>query len=393
MAALSGLIGKFLGVESAPIRFDHDGAKWSVTASNLIDMSAQAAMLCTAWMFAAMLAFTRLIERGRMSDALCFGLFAALAIVTDRAGLALALFVPLALVFSGKWSLLARPPFWAGIALAGLSAWRFHSHGWKSASLDFTRAAVPFYAVQLAASAGAILVLVAIPGLIIKLCRRAERTARWSTAGALIASVLLFLLLAPVNLDIQGLLPALPAVILFTVAGCAALAKRLARSTGFILLIAAVLSIALFERVTVTWRAKKWSGFRPLAEAVLDAAARPQTRILVCSDRTGEGMFISEIAMAEPQPGRFIERADTLFANTHFGVDDELANLLASQRFDYIVFDESNPNLDRAPQHDMLRRVLREHSDRFWEMASSPVIRDGIAQDAPARLYRVMGRD
>lgn len=44
MAALSGLIGKFLGVESAPIRFDHEGVKWSVTASNLIDMSAQAAM-------------------------------------------------------------------------------------------------------------------------------------------------------------------------------------------------------------------------------------------------------------------------------------------------------------------------------------------------------------
>ena len=44
MAALSGLIGKFLGVESAPIKFDHEGVKWSVKASNLIDMSAQAAM-------------------------------------------------------------------------------------------------------------------------------------------------------------------------------------------------------------------------------------------------------------------------------------------------------------------------------------------------------------
>src|SRR6267378_5354743 len=33
MAALSGLIGKFLGVESAPIAFDRQGARWSVTAS------------------------------------------------------------------------------------------------------------------------------------------------------------------------------------------------------------------------------------------------------------------------------------------------------------------------------------------------------------------------
>src|SRR4026207_402107 len=35
MAALSGLIGKFLGVESAPITFDRQGPSWSVTASSL----------------------------------------------------------------------------------------------------------------------------------------------------------------------------------------------------------------------------------------------------------------------------------------------------------------------------------------------------------------------
>lgn len=41
MAALSGLVGKFLGVESAPIRFDQSGAKWSVKAANFVDMSAE----------------------------------------------------------------------------------------------------------------------------------------------------------------------------------------------------------------------------------------------------------------------------------------------------------------------------------------------------------------
>ena len=41
MAALSGLIGTFLGVESAPIRFERTGAKWSVKASTLVEMSAE----------------------------------------------------------------------------------------------------------------------------------------------------------------------------------------------------------------------------------------------------------------------------------------------------------------------------------------------------------------
>jgi hypothetical protein len=43
MAALSGLIGKFLGIESAPIRFDRSGAKWAVKASSFVDMAAEAA--------------------------------------------------------------------------------------------------------------------------------------------------------------------------------------------------------------------------------------------------------------------------------------------------------------------------------------------------------------
>jgi hypothetical protein len=40
MSAMSGLVGKFLGVDSAPIRFDRSGPQWSVTASNLVDMAA-----------------------------------------------------------------------------------------------------------------------------------------------------------------------------------------------------------------------------------------------------------------------------------------------------------------------------------------------------------------
>ena len=43
MAALSGLIGTFVGVASAPIQFDRTGAKWSVQASGFVDMAAEGA--------------------------------------------------------------------------------------------------------------------------------------------------------------------------------------------------------------------------------------------------------------------------------------------------------------------------------------------------------------
>jgi hypothetical protein len=44
MAALSGLVGKFLGVESAPIRFNRDGVSWDVQAGGVVDMGAKGAM-------------------------------------------------------------------------------------------------------------------------------------------------------------------------------------------------------------------------------------------------------------------------------------------------------------------------------------------------------------
>ena len=44
MAGLSGLIGKFLGVESAPIEFSRNGVDWSVSAASPVDIAGQPAM-------------------------------------------------------------------------------------------------------------------------------------------------------------------------------------------------------------------------------------------------------------------------------------------------------------------------------------------------------------
>ena len=44
MAALSPLVGTFLGVTSAAIRFERSGVTWSVTAAPFVDMAASGAM-------------------------------------------------------------------------------------------------------------------------------------------------------------------------------------------------------------------------------------------------------------------------------------------------------------------------------------------------------------
>ncbi|MGE4053677.1 MAG: DUF1326 domain-containing protein [Vicinamibacterales bacterium] len=43
MAGVSGLVGKFLGVESARIEFDRKGHTWSVRAGSFVDMAAEGA--------------------------------------------------------------------------------------------------------------------------------------------------------------------------------------------------------------------------------------------------------------------------------------------------------------------------------------------------------------
>ena len=44
MALVSGLVGTFAGVASAPVRFERNGVRWSVTAANLVDMGAEGAL-------------------------------------------------------------------------------------------------------------------------------------------------------------------------------------------------------------------------------------------------------------------------------------------------------------------------------------------------------------
>jgi len=44
MAAVSGLVGTFLGVEPAPITFDRSGASWSVKAASFVNMAASGVM-------------------------------------------------------------------------------------------------------------------------------------------------------------------------------------------------------------------------------------------------------------------------------------------------------------------------------------------------------------
>jgi hypothetical protein len=197
------------------------------------------------------------------------------------------------------------------------------------------------------------------------------------------------------------LISALPAALMFAVAGGAWLASRLApavtssraRQIFWPVILA---SLAL---TTSIWPLEKkgCSGFAPLAEALLSEAA-PAEVTLISSDATGEGMFIAEVAMREPRPTHLIERASKALASstwsggnyaTAFETDDEVYQFLISGKYRFLVVDDAVPHEKRRQNHDQIRRAIYDHPNAFWELESSEILRGGVAQYAPAKLYKI----
>ena len=163
--------------------------------------------------------------------------------------------------------------------------------------------------------------------------------------------------------------------------------------------------VLLFALVTLpqslrAWEHKSFEGFRPLAEEVLNIA--PQGgRVLVCSDASGEGMFISELAMRDERPNLIVERASKSLVDPdardwagrnlreRFHDDAALLNYILKSKIDYVVLDAAVPDDKKVGYHDQLRRVIGENAGTFWPVAESPVRRKGEDLFPPLRLYRV----
>ncbi len=410
--------------------------------------------LCAATMFAAALLWGRYLDRERPRDALLFGLCAALAILTKGTALALALMAPLALVFVRKWHLLRQPALWGGAALTAIVAgpwtWHFRDEGrlkggWEQAAptWSWTREALPYYGLKLLLGLTAVLTVLALIGLLGKLRNPGPYRGRWAAAAALIAAVVIFQSIIPCGKEARHLISALPAGILFAVAGLGTLHhagrriesriadqrdtgvppvgpagsppadpehRRDARATfrriarvGFRnlrILCAASIGLAFATALLHDRTQKGFTGFRPVAETILGGAHTAPPRILISSDARGEGMFISELAMREPRPGSTIERASKLLATGSWSGDrhsekfqdpDALHRHLAAARLDFIVLDDAIPAAKRRPYHSLLRRTLEEYGHTFQLAGEYPIERAGQEQAWPIRLYRVRG--
>jgi hypothetical protein len=384
-----------------------------------------AEMLSALCMFAAALALGRFLDEEKARDALCFGALAGGAILTKGTGMALALVPPVAILLTQKWRVLARPALWGGAAICALLAgpwtYTFRNYGrdkggWLAANptWDFTREAAPYYAGKLGLALGVGLLIFFIIGLFQRVRHSRGGRGLWAAALALILSVLVFQSILPVGLEDRHLLPALPAVVLFIVAGASAIIDGWRRGRGeaaglcqygFARPSMREVVVVLLLGASAAWPhwfnqppRKVWSGFAPLAEQFLELDLAGNAVVLVSSDARGEGMFISELAMRERRPGHVVKRASKEIAKMdwagrgarpRFETSDDLANWFARAGIDYVLVDLSMPEEKREEHHDQLARAVDEHLERFWPVARARLIRDGVPQAEDLVLYRV----
>jgi len=371
-------------------------------------------------MSGAILCFGNFLDRERRGDALWFGVLAALAILTKGTGLALVIAAPLALLLTRKFSLLKRPVLWGAVLIvltvAGPWTWatrHLGKGGWlqPEPSWSFVREALPYYAGKMALALGFAALLPLGLGLVAKMRVTTRNHGRWSAVTALIIAVVIFQSIAPVGLEARHIIPALPAAGMLVVAGLYFVSELLqkkraghtetpaANSCRWRDLFCWFAAILLFgwSWLSTARSQKGFSGFGSLAQVVVTEAA-PAEVTLVSSDVTGEGVFISEVALRERRPGHVIQRASKSLASSTwsgsgyspaFTRDEDALAFLTSGVIRYLVLDAAVPREKRREHHAQLERLVESHADRFQLIAEAEYWRGGVQQPTALKLYQI----
>ena len=386
--------------------------------------------LSTLAMFGATLRLGRYLDERRPKDAIAFGLFTAAALCTKGTGLALALVGLFSVLLTRRFSILKEGALWIAGLIAVLlggpcvvASSILGKGGWEEAhpSWHFTSQALPYYGWKLVVALGFLLTALAILGCI----NRARtgfvpsadnpKAGKWASCLALIAAVVIFQSIAPAGKEVRHLIPALPAAMMLAIAGAAWIAQRCSAPqlraafpslTVLVFLTGSLINPAsdhvFFGSVgdklhlsPFKVRQKDCTGFGPVAAHLMER--NPIGKFLVSSDATGEGMFIAEVAMADPhRPGCSAKRASKELAQSawsgsgyspKYTTDEALLAYLTGSGFDSIVIDPALPERNRRPHHEMLARVLRAHPERFKLWFSQPIFRSGEQMASPLEVY------
>lgn len=372
-----------------------------------------AEILLVLLMIWAVLCFGEYLNTERWQYSIAFGICATLAILTKGNGLALGLVPPLSLLLSRRFHLLQRASFWYPAIIVFVFCAPFYwltldmvRNGWQeeAPTMEFTIAAVRYFSYSLVKITGISLFLLVVLGFFVRVIRPAwnrKIDGRWAAVGALLLSVLIFQSLLPSSLEARHLIPAVPTLLMFLAAGVVVVEEhpllgRLRSEWKKALLIAAIIVGFVLETFLIP--IKVYHGFGDIAQRLLSGPEFEDSVFLVSSDASGEGTFISEVAMREKRPGHVVLRASKVLGTsrwdgseykTLYGTSEDMMAYLEGIPVEIIVIDLSIP-LRRKHQR-LLKETLEAYPHRWELLGMYPLTRQASHYADGLRVYRLSG--
>jgi hypothetical protein len=365
----------------------------------------------TLFSFASAECFANFLKHEDRKNAIGFGIFAALAILTKGSGFALALVPPLAVVFSGRVRLMARFRFWlpALVVLLLCIPWYWATRGmlqstWAQSypSLKYSFGAFHFYARSLISTVGLGLAALSILGMIVAAVIpifRGCASPKWATLLAFILAFGTMACLVPAGLESRFLIPLLPALLAFVAPATESIFKRLSLPSKR--QFASLLPISLFVIGGFRLPRQTSFGYGEAAKFFV-TNYRPDQPILVASDTLGEGMMISEIALHDkkPRPTHYVLRASKLLADVNwtgseyrlmYQTPEQIMEFLSATSIPLVALDESVPPEQLSAHQKLLSDTVRTYPNSWKVVQEFTVVRDGIPFPRALRIYLLTG--
>jgi hypothetical protein len=365
--------------------------------------------LVTLFMLIATFYFGRFVDTERPSNAIAFGVWSALALLTKGSALALIFVPPLAILGARKWRLILRPALWYAAAIVVLSCtpwyWltRHMSNGnsWQQSLVTkaYFTSALDFFWTNIVHVVGwgfAILVVVGFFGKAIQLWRNPNGRGMWWALGGLFFGCMIVMCSIPTGLEERFLLPALTIVVAYLAAGLACLVSRLPSGKVQLTFLTGVILLC-FASSGFSFRQTHNRGYSAAARTILSNPQFNDSVVLVSSDADGEGGFISEVAMHERRPGHIVLRASKVIARGNwngqhvkllFHSPMEVLAYLDSVPVGAVVLDNSRPNSRSASPYENLLEEAMAAPPHHWKLLQSyPVWKEGVEDIGALQIY------
>jgi hypothetical protein len=367
--------------------------------------------LCALFEFWALLWFGRYLDSERRRDAVLFGLFAAISVLTKSNGYALVLVPPFAILLTRRFRLMKTVNFWIPAVMVIIldGAWIYFSLRLASgiASRQVSAAIAFAYFPLLVSVLGPWLMPFVLIGLfdrLLPLFRGGTISGRWTAAACMLPAFWIMHSVAPSTSAEDRYVAAVVApLLMFFTAGLMRVANFL--PVRFPLPYrAAVLALAcacIFAKTSFAIPPQRSYGF---AEVAKEITSRPDLRdcvMLISTEGFGEGMMVAEVAMLDHRPGIVVLRATKMLARVNwigehyelrYTTPEEMMKALQEIPVRILVVDKT-PGLGPMPHHRLLLKMLEMYRDQWQLLGVYPQKVHVTETNSRIEVYRLKGAE